>query len=628
MAAVDRRNPNLDDFVGLNWSCWVDGVNIFPSDAGSNTEDSSKYGRTNCETMTLMKEDMHIYGHCPAHDEIYLVVCSHCGQVVKPQAFEKHCERRHGHLTVTCSPSPDSSCQKQPRSGHPTSDVSISTEKQAASRGHDARGCFSKASPVNRPTKGTESSSVETFPQDTPPPLHLHSSSTLRPRVPPWHSGPLPPGLCSPSTSPSERPSTQKPTAGQSSQTQSPLRGMRTYSRMNQNNLEKEFDLNKHSEGPDPERKKLCSQELMCKQKKTSEHPRASSAGQNIEQLSVKMKDKLQHLKDKTTQGSKNNLNSSCHIARSRAPLESFSGKENDSTAEVEIQPSYALNQTMLSSDEDEADTQEEATDLPATPWHPKPLGLCTFGCRTLGCSIFTFDRRWHHLQFALSAMLEHHVNTHLWKNMSQVPSGLSSRHHTSLNVKSLVKNGARLSKSSHTLRLDSTSLATKGSNNYANRTKTPSTIPASRSPSQACSSPVGRHSKAHPKGVELMLDANSEANSSKFIRDHEKDQQHIACPKRPANGSFSCVKKPCPPLQSLSSRGRPPGVQQRVMDCDRSGPAQKRKGRKESKPLSSPISRTSKCQRLSPPHSNILTWKGESNRNVLAWGRERGSDC
>lgn len=35
MAAVDRRNPNLDDFVGLNWSCWVDGVNIFPSDGES-----------------------------------------------------------------------------------------------------------------------------------------------------------------------------------------------------------------------------------------------------------------------------------------------------------------------------------------------------------------------------------------------------------------------------------------------------------------------------------------------------------------------------------------------------------------------------------------------------------------
>lgn len=34
---------------------------------------------------------MNIFGHCPAHDEFYLVVCNHCSQVVKPQAFQKHC---------------------------------------------------------------------------------------------------------------------------------------------------------------------------------------------------------------------------------------------------------------------------------------------------------------------------------------------------------------------------------------------------------------------------------------------------------------------------------------------------------------------------------------------------------
>lgn len=72
---------------------------------------------------------------------------------------------------------------------------------------------------------------VEKFPEENPP-LPQPSSSTPRPRVPPWHSGPLPPGHCSSSTSPSERPSVQKPTAGQSSESHSPLRGTRTYSRI------------------------------------------------------------------------------------------------------------------------------------------------------------------------------------------------------------------------------------------------------------------------------------------------------------------------------------------------------------------------------------------------------------
>lgn len=180
---------------------------------------------------------------------------------------------------------------------------------------------------------------VEKFPEENPS-LPQPSSSTPRPRVPPWHSGPLPPGHCSSSTSPSERPSAQKPTAGQSSESHSPLRGTRTYSRISKTldskplfchmslncrnplniyyfvtlpfivccmfivfvlfilfwenyhmgviihqhrscwlsiscccslnavfvffSIEKECDLNKHCRVLDPERKKLCSRELIC----------------------------------------------------------------------------------------------------------------------------------------------------------------------------------------------------------------------------------------------------------------------------------------------------------------------------------------------------------------------------
>uniref|UniRef100_A0A8C0BME6 Uncharacterized protein n=1 Tax=Buteo japonicus TaxID=224669 RepID=A0A8C0BME6_9AVES len=54
---------------------------------------------------------MNIFGHCPAHDEFYLVVCNHCSQVVKPQAFQKHCGEPgrwggsgHGYPPTTTSP--------------------------------------------------------------------------------------------------------------------------------------------------------------------------------------------------------------------------------------------------------------------------------------------------------------------------------------------------------------------------------------------------------------------------------------------------------------------------------------------------------------------------------------------
>lgn len=98
---------------------------------------------------------MHTFGHCPAHDEIYLVVCSHCGQVVKPQAFEKHCERRHGPLTKMCVQSSALAPQQRPRPARPSSNHSSSRERQKDGRCHEASVPSSAASPVHqhRPSK-------------------------------------------------------------------------------------------------------------------------------------------------------------------------------------------------------------------------------------------------------------------------------------------------------------------------------------------------------------------------------------------------------------------------------------------------------------------------------------------
>lgn len=156
--------------------------------------------------------------------------------------------------------------------------------------------------------------------------------------------------------------------------------------------------------------------------------------------------------------------------SRCRDPPQSYPEDEGNSIVEVEVQLPYPFNQSLLSCGEGEDDNEHEVPDL---SWHPKPLGvsaesrgreffvvktgiaptaglrcfigshnelfptgfsknthvllfiqncvvvlfvlqLCTFGCRTLGCNIFTFDRRWQHLRLALSAMLEQHVNAHL----------------------------------------------------------------------------------------------------------------------------------------------------------------------------------------------------------------------
>lgn len=77
---------------------------------------------------------MDIYGHCPAHDEIYLVVCSLCGHVIKPQAFEEHCDRWHGPVYASCGLSSGVAHQQGPRPG--PSLLSLSSSKEKAAKIH------------------------------------------------------------------------------------------------------------------------------------------------------------------------------------------------------------------------------------------------------------------------------------------------------------------------------------------------------------------------------------------------------------------------------------------------------------------------------------------------------------
>ncbi len=229
---------------------------------------------------------------------------------------------------------------------------------------------------------------------------------------------------------------------------------------------------------------------------------------------------------------------------------------------------------------------------------------------------------------------------------MPQVSSGLRSHHVTPPTVGSPVRTGARPSKSTGSLSLESTSLGqmeTKSSQHNAHSAKPPSSTTSASLGRGRRRNPVGQPSKGRQRKEELMQDASAaqkaaklshsgEDKSFKYIRDpplHEKGQPHVPSSQGPVNGTFSHGKKPCPPLhRSPRSRGRPPAIQQKVMGYDHRGLGQKRKGSNESPPLSSSLSRTSKCQRLSSPsRSSLLTWKGENIGDVLAWGLEKRSD-
>ncbi|CAL8368353.1 unnamed protein product [Lota lota] len=653
MATLDRLNPNIEH-VGLNWSCWIDKWDILTDEGGSKEEDSVDESRGS-DTMTLSKEDMKIYGYCPALDNFYLVECSHCGQLVKPQAFEAHCERRHGALTKLCNPSSGLANQQCPRPGR-LSSIPSSRERHKAVETQEAGG-FSKpaTAPQHRTmkvlTEEASSPSVKTSgPQEAPPSSPCPSPSY--PRAPPRDHEPLTPGALVSSSSlshfsaaTSER---QKTAAGPSGTTQSPLPGgPRTYSRTHKKVYKKECVPDKHCGVLDPARNTLCTRQLMCNihsihQRRKVEgrsrpfdqlvmEQRTSSSGSDVEKLSASEDSPmptptpyLQTPQDPTTpKHIKRTLGTNCPILWSREPSCRAPEEEGDGAVEVEIQPPYPFNQSLPSSGESEEEEEEgvereekedvqeeeENGDIPATPWHPKPLG---------------------------------------------VPAGLQSRHPATTAQGSAIKSRTSSCGPSSS---GSPSSGPSRSRPRGNKQNLPGSRPAPAAGPYP--TPIVRPGRAPPKGrepVPVVTQSSIRVEASTQIRTfplHEKKDQRRHPPAPPlhpqmtsphglANGHHSSAGgKPsdpgspspsngwsraafaspphCPPPPSNLRRGggagtRPGGEQQRPGGLDLRGPTQKRKmsgsevlaGGHRPQPMSSTQSRHRSTQ--SP--SGLFSWR------------------
>ncbi|CAK6434623.1 unnamed protein product [Pipistrellus nathusii] len=289
MATLDRKVPSPEAFLGKPWSSWIDAAKLHCSD-NVDLEEAGKEGGKSREVMRLNKEDMHLFGHYPAHDDFYLVVCSACNQVVKPQVFQSHCERRHGSM---CRPSPSPA---SPPSNSRTSLAQVKTK--ACVSGHNSASSTSKPFKTPKDNLLTSSSKQHTvFPakgsRDKPcvpvPVVSLEKipnlvkadganvkmNSTTTAAVP----------ACSTSTSASaaSAPPLTKPVLMSKSVPPSPekiLNGKAilstTIDKKHQNGTknnnkpyrrlsEREFDPNKHCGVLDPETKKPCTRSLTCK---------------------------------------------------------------------------------------------------------------------------------------------------------------------------------------------------------------------------------------------------------------------------------------------------------------------------------------------------------------------------
>ncbi|XP_030641085.1 ataxin-7-like protein 2b [Chanos chanos] len=436
MAAVDRWISILDDFVGQSWNSWIDKANA--SSLEGLAEECNKNVKKRMETMTLRREDMSIYGYCPANDDFFLVVCSHCGQVVKPQAFEKHCERRHGNISKLHSPTSVSVPLQPPRPVQPASQRDVVREPQDSKNqgAGPLRASALTPSPLLKSAK-THKDGARVFQLDklsqgspsSPPRLSIPS-----PRDSSSQRGPTPPRVPSPKEKPLQK----------GLEEHCHLWGPRTYSRTYKKVPKKQCDFDKHCGVLDPERKKLCTRLLTCNLHSIHQRRQVVGRSKTFDQLVTELK--VGSKAHSQTQLSRDGPESdsscpedsahqtgsqhyrcqliSCATLRSRPALvcDIEEEEEEDESLEApEVLSQLPHSPRGFSSEESEEEGQEELLDLPSSVWHPKPLGLCTFGSHALGCSVFTFDRKLHHLRFALSAMLKQHLSAHLWKKIPQV---------------------------------------------------------------------------------------------------------------------------------------------------------------------------------------------------------------
>ncbi|XP_032132222.1 ataxin-7-like protein 1 isoform X5 [Sapajus apella] len=480
MATLDRKVPSPEAFLGKPWSSWIDAAKLHCSD-NVDLEEAGKEGGKSREVMRLNKEDMHLFGHYPAHDDFYLVVCSACNQVVKPQVFQSHCERRHGSM---CRPSPSPA---SPASNPRTSLVQVKTK--ACLSGHHSASSTSKPFKTPKDNLLTSSSKQHTvFPakgsRDKPcvpvpvvslekiPNLvkadganvKMNSTATTAVSASSTSSSAVstPPLIKPVLMSKSVPPSPEKilngkgilPTTIDKKHQNGTKNSNKPYRRLS----EREFDPNKHCGVLDPETKKPCTRSLTCKTHSLSHRRAVPGRKKQFDLLLAehKAKSREKEVKDKEhllistreilpnqsgpaqdslpgSSGSSGPEPKVASPAKSRPPnsvlprpssansiSSSASSNHSGHTPEPPLPPVGVDLASRLSSDEGEMDgaDEPEKLDCQFSTHHPRPLAFCSFGSRLMGRGYYVFDRRWDRFRFALNSMVEKHLNSQMWKKI------------------------------------------------------------------------------------------------------------------------------------------------------------------------------------------------------------------
>ncbi|XP_056461345.1 ataxin-7 [Gadus chalcogrammus] len=508
MATVAERRslPSPEIMFGQPWSNWVDASKLHGNDGADSEESLKDFGR-NREAMRLCREDMPIFGQCPAQDDFYLVMCSHCSQVVKPQAFQAHYERRH---SLASKPTPilvrpsavgpsDSSSnfkllkaakekRKPPfipfRELQPDKILTAAVKVEKIHLKVDPSAKLTQApSAMATASTTTSSSSAGTTVSSNTATVTSSSSS----------SSALKPGLNSPSIpkppllAPGQIPNGKGHTSVLSEKRQESSNASsrrHLYKRLS----DREFNPDIHCGVMDMTARKPCTRSLTCKTHSLSQRRAVTGRRKRFDTLLAEHKNRardrereLQHPHSQQTPPLREpHLPSRLPAATTHEPHQAVHGN-GPAVAEVVVKspakprpynsgvprlnsshgagvppgepavvhdaphqpPSAPDGVSRPSSDEGENEVGEENADRLDCHYsgsHPRPAAYCTFGSRLFGRGSHTFDRRWDRMRCALTAMMDRHVNSQMWKKIpmalenSSSSSSVTPAHRTSTN--------------------------------------------------------------------------------------------------------------------------------------------------------------------------------------------------
>ncbi|XP_054032278.1 LOW QUALITY PROTEIN: ataxin-7-like protein 2 [Dryobates pubescens] len=461
MAAERRLLPSLDEFAGQSWSAWVERAGPAEPGAGQELEEGGKSSSKKLEAMTLIKEDMNIFGHCPAHDDFYLVVCNHCSQVVKPQAFQKHCERRHGPLSKLYARAAAAATAARCHgavNGQPVPAGTPGTAKALREKPAGARG---RVQPLpERPDKDlclfvpvVNLEKIPSIPKADGhglkvPPRAVPSSSrepsgkavaAAVPTEPPVPAGPggglaLPGPACQPEPLPAPG---ERDAAG----TKAPPRSHKKLAR-------KECDLNRQCGVLNPDTKKICTRLLTCKIHSVHQRREVQGRAKDFDVLVAELKAssrKGEPPKERSPPGKEagppqppqdpsslpqplagpppcraKQPHPLCPLPRTQ--LSSDSDPEDAPAASGEGAlgvfpfPLPKGGNRVSSEESEEEGGSEEPPRPPTRP--PRPQAFCTFGSRLVSPGCYVFNRRLDRFCSALGSMLERHLSSHMWRKI------------------------------------------------------------------------------------------------------------------------------------------------------------------------------------------------------------------